>query len=88
MDLDTINAMFELVGAYLGWRNVATLLKAKRIDGVYLPLTGFYVIWGFWNAYYYAGIGHWWSFAGQVVMVSANLTWLLLAIRYSYTRGK
>lgn len=80
MSLDAVNALFEMAGTVFVLRNVVELWRAKRAVGVYLPIQGFYGLWGAWNLYYYAGIGHWLSFAGQVGMVAGNLAWLALAL--------
>lgn len=44
--LDWINGGFELIGGFLCWFNVKKLLKDKRIDGVYWPVTAFFTLWG------------------------------------------
>ena len=42
----------------------------------------FMATWGVWNMYYYPHLGQWASFAGGVVINSANVTWVVLAFRY------
>ncbi len=81
-NLDLANTAFELVGGVLGWRNVIQLVRDRAVQGVYLPLQGFYVTWSLWNLWFYWGVECYASFVGQLFMASATMTWLMLATRY------
>jgi len=83
MNLDVTNAAFEFVGAGLAWQNVATLYRAKSVVGVFWPLYLFYSAWGLFGGYFYLALGQWWSLVGQILLVSANISWTVLAVRYS-----
>jgi hypothetical protein len=80
---DVINGVFELVGSVMCWLNVYKIIKDKRIEGVYWSVSGFFSVWGLWNLYYYPTLGQWASFAGGIFLAAGNITWTLLAIRYS-----
>lgn len=82
MNYDLVNGGFELVASIAAWRNVMELVKAKKISGVFWPQWCFFAVWGTWSLLYYASIGHWISFGANIVIVSANWTWTVLAIRY------
>jgi hypothetical protein len=82
--LDWINGSFELVGGLLCWLNFKQLLKDKKIDGVYWPVTAFFTLWGIWNLYYYPQLGQIISFIGGIFLVLGNLSWVCLAIYYTY----
>jgi hypothetical protein len=84
---DVINGLFEVVGGVLCWLNVKKLLRDKQVKGVYWPVTAFFAAWGLWNMYYYPSLGQWMSFAGGVVLVSGNLVWVVLALRYRELRS-
>ena len=82
MNPDLFNGLFELVGAYFTWVNAWTLHKDKEIKGIYWPTTVFFTLWGMWNLYYYPALGQWFSFWGGVILVSGNVAWVILLIRY------
>lgn len=80
---DTGNALFEILGAALQWINVHKLLRDKKVQGVYWPVTAFFAAWGLWNIYFYAAVGTPLSSWAAGFMTLANVTWVALAIRYS-----
>ena len=79
---DLVNGTFETVGGILNWMNVLKLYQDKQIKGVFYPAWIFFAVWGVWNIYYYPSLGQWLSFTGGLVIVSANLFWVGLAIYY------
>lgn len=79
---DIGNALFELLGAALQWINVLKLLRDKRVQDVYWPVTAFFAGWGMWNIYFYAAVGTPASSVAAVFMTLANVAWVVLAIRY------
>jgi hypothetical protein len=79
---DLGNALFELLGAALQWVNVLKLLRDKRVQGVYWPVTAFFAAWGMWNIYFYAAVGTPLSSAAAGLMTTSNLAWVYLAIKY------
>ncbi len=82
MNIDLMNACFELVGCFLVWGNVKALLRDRQVQGVNLTVAAFYVLWGLSNTVYYYHLGHWLSLFGDLGIVSANITWLALALRF------
>lgn len=82
MNPDTVNAIFELVGAWFTWRNAWQLWKDKQIRGVYWPMHFFFASWGLWNLYYYPALNQVLSFWAGVVLVIGNLIWCVLALKY------
>lgn len=79
---DLINALFEVVSGSLVWLNVRAILRDKTIRGVSVaPITCF-VLWGFWNLYYYPHLDQWFSFVGGLSVATANTAWLVLIIYY------
>ncbi len=80
---DVINGIFELVGSVMCWLNVYKIIQDKRVEGVYWSVSAFFSVWGLWNLYYYPTLGQWASFAGGIFLAAGNITWTLLAIKYS-----
>ncbi len=79
---DAFNGSFELGGAVMAWLNVVVLYKAKRVAGVSVSVWTFFAAWGAWNLYYYPYLDQWASFWGGIPMVAANITWVIMAVRY------
>lgn len=86
MTPDFINGMFEFVGAAMLWRNVAALYRDKKYAGVRLGPNIFFSSWGLWNIYYYPSLDQWWSFAGGLMLVIANLVWVGQMVYYGRER--
>lgn len=82
MSADVGNAMFELVGALLGWLNVRQLLRDRSVSGVYWPVTAFFAAWGYWNLFYYPALGQWFSAWAGALLALANTAWVVLALRF------
>ncbi len=79
---DLVNGLFELCGAFFVWLNVRKLHIDKQVRGVYWPVTAVFSVWGLWNLYYYPSLDQWFSFSAGIVLVSANIVWVGMAIRY------
>lgn len=77
---DLGNALFETLGAFFIWKSVGVLWKERQIKGVYWPAWVFYSMWGLWNLYYYPTMGQWYSFFAGCVLVTGNITWVVLAV--------
>jgi len=82
MSPDVLNSLFEAIGAWLVWGNVRALRRDRDVKGVNLSVSAFYIAWGASNLVYYSALGHWLSLAGDLGILSANITWLTLALRY------
>jgi len=82
MEVDKINGIFEVIGAFFVWKNVTALYRDKVIKGVYWPATAFFAVWGLWNLVYYPSLNQWWSFLGGIALVSGSITWVILALGY------
>jgi len=79
---DIINAIFELGGGILLLWNVIGLHKDKQIKGVRIIPTSFFMIWGYWNLYFYPSVNCWYSFVGGLIIVLMNTIWVSQMIYY------
>ena len=79
---DMINGGFEFAGALLTWMNVRRIHQDQGYAGIFAPAIILFTSWGLWNLYYYPSLGQWWSFAGGIVLASANVAWLALMLYY------
>lgn len=84
---DLINALFESISGIALWNNVRILFRDKKIKGVSVLTTIFFTLWGYWNLFYYPHLNQILSFLGGLLVVSANTTWVILAIRYRKKRN-
>ena len=86
MSPDLINGLFEFAGSMAILVDIRKLYIDKEVKGVYWPLRSFFLVWGVWNLYFYGYYDHAWSFWGGIMMTACNLTWSILA--WKYTRPK
>lgn len=80
---DLINGSWELVAGFLLMRNCYILYQEKQVKGVSVLTTAFFTSWSMWNCYFYPTLGQWFSFAGGLVITSANMLWVIMAFYYS-----
>lgn len=79
---DLANGAFEFVGGLLILNHCRAVLRDKAVAGVSVFSTIVFTLWGFWNLYYYPSLDQWFSFAGGLVIVGANVAWVALMLRY------
>jgi len=79
---DLINGLFESAGGLFLLSNVCVLYKAKEVKGVSVLTTAFFTAWAIWNCWFYPVNHLWLSFAGGLIIVAANMTWVIMAIYY------
>lgn len=77
-----VNGLFEFVGACFMMRDVFQLHRDKDIKGVYWPSRFLFATWGIWNLWYYPRNSDWFSFSGGIALVTVNLIWCYLALKY------
>lgn len=82
MTPDVMNGAFELLGSIMLWLNVRKLHQDKEVKGVHWTATCFFMLWGYWNLFYYPSLDQWWSFAGGISIVAANTVWLAQTLYY------
>lgn len=82
MTPDMINGLFELVGGLLICLSISRLRKDRVVRGVSIFPVSFFASWGLWNLYFYPSVDCPYSFAGGVIVVSANLYWVGQMIYY------
>lgn len=83
MTPDLINGLFfEALGSLMICVNIYRILVDRRSRGVSIWSVSFFTLWGYWNLYYYASLGQWWSFTGGMAMVVSNTIWVTLLFYY------
>lgn len=88
MSADLVNGLFELAGGLFLTFNLRRLWQDKEVKGVSIPVTVFFFTWGVWNLFYYPHLGQWLSFFGGLLLASANVAWVGLAIYFTYFHKK
>ena len=83
MTPDLINALFEFFAAAAVTMSIVTVLKQKMVRGVSIAHVGFFVLWGFWNLFYYPHLEQTLSFIAGIAVAIANTTWISLLIYYN-----
>ena len=79
---DLTNGCFEFLGGLLVLNHCRAVLRDKAVKGVSVFSTAVFALWGVWNIYYYPSLDQWASFAGGLVIVSANALWVVLLLKY------
>jgi hypothetical protein len=82
INLDLINAGFELFGGAFVALNCWDIWKKKAVAGATLTAMGFFTSWGVWNLFYYPSIGQWWSTVGAWGVMLANAIMIGLIVKF------
>ena len=83
MVVDNINGIFETTGGIFVALSVLRLHNDKKVRGVSIIATTFFMVWGWWNIYYYPAIEQWWSATGAAFVALVNTIWLCQMIHYT-----
>lgn len=84
---DIINGAFELIAAIAVVGHIRRVFKDKAVAGVSILSTVFFVVWGFWNLYYYPHLEQWISFGAGIAIVIGNCIWIGSMLYYSRGRA-
>lgn len=84
MNPDLINSLFELLSGLFVLNHCRVILKEKHVAGVSIVSVFFFILWGFWNLFYYPHLGQHLSFYGGIFICFANIVWISLLIRYRF----
>jgi hypothetical protein len=79
---DAINGTFELAAGFFVLNHCRVLYAEKQVRGVSLTSSGFFLLWGMWNMYYYPALNQPLSFYGGVFVVAANAFYLGMLFHY------
>lgn len=83
---DIINATFELTGGLLLFINCWRIYKDKQVKGYsIIPLLVF-VLWGYYNLYFYPSVGAIFSFYAAISVVFANTIYLGQILYYRHVK--
>jgi hypothetical protein len=81
---DGINSIFEALGGAFIVLSIIQAVVDKSVAGVSLGHVGFFVVWGYWNLYYYKAIKQRFSLIASIGVTVANTVWLALLIYYKW----
>lgn len=87
MTPDMINGLFEASGCVFIALSILKLRKEKLVRGVSWVHMSFFMVWGFWNLFYYPHLDQWISFWGGVGIVTANTLYVTQLIYYTRWEG-
>ena len=83
---DLVNGLFEASGAAFVALIVRRIFADKRVAGVSPVAVLFFVVWGYWNLYYYPSLDQWYSAFAAGGVALTNTAWL--AGLFYYGRGR
>jgi len=79
---DLINGGFEAFAGFAILNHCFKVLQDKCVRGVSIASSFFFLVWGFWNVFYYPHLEQFWSCVGGVFVTIANICYFTLLIRY------
>lgn len=85
---DLINGSFELLASFATLDHCRVLLQDREVRGVSYFSILFFIIWGFWNLFYYPSLNQLLSYFGSIGIVIANIFYFCLVIYYKSGRNK
>lgn len=85
---DIINGLFEASGGIFVLNHCRVLYADKKVNGISVLSTIFFLSWGLWNLYYYPHLDQWMSFFGGIMIASANFIWVSMLIYYKWFYNK
>lgn len=77
---DNINGMYNFFGGIFLLFNCIKLHKDKKVRGVSLLVTLFFVSWSWWNIYY--SLNQFWSVIAGILIAITNTLWIIMATYY------
>ncbi len=83
MSIDLINGIFESLGALFIMLSVFKLGREKLVRGVSYWHISFFMMWGFWNLFYYPSLFQWYSVTGGAFLVAANIVYVVQLLYYT-----
>lgn len=83
MTPDIVNGLFEFAGGVFILNHCRVLYRAKKVNGVSIISTIFFLAWGLWNLFYYPSLQQWFSFYGGIFLASSNILWISMMLHYS-----
>jgi len=82
---DLINAGFEAFASLFIMNHARVIWITRQARGVSLLSAAFFVLWGFWNIWYYPHLGQIFSFYAGLAIMAANFFWIFTIC---YVRSK
>lgn len=80
--VDLTGGMFQALGGLFVLNSCRHVLKDKAVAGVSILSVAFFTTWGAWNLFFFWHLHQLWTFAGSVPIVSANVWYIFLLMKY------
>ena len=81
---DKSNGIISIIGGIFLAINCIQLYKDKKVQGTTIIAAAFFALWSIWNLYFFYNLEQWASFIGSFANATANVTWISMAINYTY----
>lgn len=66
---------------------IRRLLRDRCVRGTSPWFVSFFMLWGYWNCYFYPAVGAWWSFGAGILLALANTVWVAMAFWFAMLEG-
>ena len=85
MSPDQVNALFTAGAGLIMLPTIMRAFRLKEVKGIH-PLTPtFYLFWAMWSAWYFLGLGQYYSVASCAIVLLIDITWLTMVLVYTKT---
>ena len=80
--LDQVNSVFALSASILIWKNIQQIKQDKQTKGINILPTLLFLIWSYWNVFYFSVNQHWFSVLTAAFFAIGQTYWFVLFIKY------
>lgn len=81
MTADIVNAVAMFGGFIMNLLNCRRILIDKTLEGCSVWPAIYFSVWGVWGVYYLGSLNQWFSTSVEVLCVTSNVVWFVLAWR-------
>lgn len=85
---DIINGLFECGGGLFLLLDIYVMQRDKILQGVHWLPKIWFMLWGYYNIFYYPHLGQHLSFIGGLLIVTVNTCWLAMYGYYRYRKNQ
>ncbi len=79
---DLINGSFETLSGFVLLLHCVKMHQEKKIRGVSVLACLYFMLWSYWNLYYYPHLNQWSSFVGGVWTGIVHTVWFSMILHY------
>lgn len=79
---DGVNGSFEMLSGFVLLLHCMKMYQDKKVHGVSTLACLYFVLWSYWNLYYYPHLNQWGSLLGAIWTCMVHTIWYSMIIYY------